>query len=47
MDEDITEDKALLFLLLRKYYRRQNRTKKRKKPRLWVGVIFRKREQNG
>ena len=40
MDEDIAEEEALLFLLLRKRCKGQNRKKKCKKPRFWVRDMF-------
>ena len=45
MDENIAEEKALLFLLLRRYCR--VRKKKFKKPTFWVRDVFRQREQYG
>ena len=47
MDEDITEEDMLLFLLLRRHCRRQKRKTKHKKPRFWVRDIFRQIEQYG
>ena len=42
MDENIAEEKALLFLLLRRHCRVHK--KKVKKPTFWVRDIFRQRE---
>ena len=47
MDEDITEEDMLLFLLLRRHCRRQKRKTKHKKPKFWVRDIFRQIEQHG
>ena len=47
MDEDITEEEVLLFLLLRRRCRVQKHRIKCKKPRFWVRDIFCQREQYG
>ena len=47
MDEDINEDKVLLFLLLQRRRRKLKCRSKRRKSRFWVRDIFRQREKYG
>ena len=47
MNEDIAEEEALLFLLLRRRCREQKRNKERTKPTFWVRDIFCERKQYG
>ena len=47
MDEDIAEEEALLFFLLRRHDRGQKPKKLCKKPRFWVRDIFGQRVQYG
>ena len=47
MDEDIADEEALLFFLLRRHHRGQKPKKLCKKPRFWARDIFGQMKQYG